>query len=146
MLCGNEAMWSGGIAHSMLILALVIAMGVMLGKIKVAGVSLGVTGILFVGIIFSHFGMTIDADLMHFMKEFGLILFVYSTRFLLIVPRGRSKAQPTGDNSGAARRGDNGGTALHNRTADNDNGGRDVGCGDKHPGTGCSTAGIQRPE
>lgn len=78
MLCGNEAMWSGGIAHSMLILALVIAMGVMLGKIKVAGVSLGVTGILFAGIIFSHFGMTIDADLMHFMKEFGLILFVYS--------------------------------------------------------------------
>lgn len=78
LLCGNEAMWSGGIAHSMLILALVISFGVMLGKAKVAGVSLGVTGILFVGIIFSHFGMTIDAELMHFMKEFGLILFVYS--------------------------------------------------------------------
>lgn len=77
LLWGSDA-WSGGIAHSMLILALVIAFGVMLGKTKIAGISLGVTGILFVGIIFSHFGMTINADLMHFMKEFGLILFVYS--------------------------------------------------------------------
>lgn len=71
-------MWSGGIAHSMLVLAVVIAFGVMFGKTKVAGISLGVTGILFVGILFSHFGMTIDAELLHFIKEFGLILFVYS--------------------------------------------------------------------
>lgn len=78
LLFGNDALWSGGIAHSMLILALVIALGVMLGKAKVAGVSLGVTGILFIGIAFSHFGMNIDGELLHFIKEFGLILFVYS--------------------------------------------------------------------
>lgn len=53
---GNESFWGGGVAHSVLILALVIALGIMLGKIKVAGISLGVTWILFVGIIFSHFG------------------------------------------------------------------------------------------
>lgn len=70
--------WSGGIAHSIIILALVIALGKMLGKSKVGGISLGVTWVLFVGILFSHFGMTLDSNLLHFMKEFGLILFVYS--------------------------------------------------------------------
>ena len=75
---GNESFWGGGVAHSVLILALVIALGIMLGKIKVAGISLGVTWILVVGIIFSHFGMRLNEHLIHFMKEFGLILFVYS--------------------------------------------------------------------
>lgn len=74
---GTEA-WSGGVAHSILVLAIVIALGKTLGKCKVAGVSLGVTWVLFVGILFSHFGMTLDGNLLHFMKEFGLILFVYS--------------------------------------------------------------------
>ena len=78
LLFGSESLWGGGVAHSVLVLALVIALGIMLGKGKVAGVSLGVTGILFVGIAFSYFGMNIDAHLMHFLKEFGLILFVYS--------------------------------------------------------------------
>ena len=78
LLFGSESLWGGGVAHSVLILALVVALGVMLGKLKVAGVSLGVTGILFVGIAFSYFGMNIDEHLMHFLKEFGLILFVYS--------------------------------------------------------------------
>ena len=67
-----------GVAHSVLILSLVIAFGIMLAKIKVAGVSLGITWILFVGIVFGHFDMTLNEHLLHFMKEFGLILFVYS--------------------------------------------------------------------
>lgn len=50
----------------------------MLGKIKVAGISLGVTWILFVGIVFGHFDLNLDEHLLHFLKEFGLILFVYS--------------------------------------------------------------------
>lgn len=78
LLFGSDSLWGGGVAHSVMILALVIALGIMLGKVKVAGVSLGVTGILFVGIAFSYFGMNIDEHLMHFLKEFGLILFVYS--------------------------------------------------------------------
>lgn len=78
LLFGSESLWGGGVAHSVLVLALVIALGIILGKVKVAGVSLGVTGILFVGIAFSYFGMNIDEHLMHFLKEFGLILFVYS--------------------------------------------------------------------
>ena len=75
---GNSAFWGGGVAHSVLILALVISLGVALGKLKIAGVKLGVTWILFVGIAFSHFGMTLNEHLLHFLKEFGLILFVYS--------------------------------------------------------------------
>ena len=75
---GVDGAWSGGIAHSMIILALVIALGKLLGKGKVAGISLGVTWVLFVGILFSHFGLTLDHELLHFLKEFGLILFVYS--------------------------------------------------------------------
>ncbi|MBQ5663902.1 MAG: putative transporter [Bacteroidaceae bacterium] len=78
MFAGNPAQWGGGVAHSVLILSLVIALGVMLGKIKIAGVSFGVTWILFVGILFGHFGFNINEHLLHFVKEFGLILFVYS--------------------------------------------------------------------
>ena len=75
---GYPDLWGGGVAHSVLILSLVIAFGIMLAKIKVAGVSLGITWILFVGIVFGHFDMTLNEHLLHFMKEFGLILFVYS--------------------------------------------------------------------
>ena len=75
---GYPDLWGGGVAHSVLVLSLVIAFGIMLAKIKVAGVSLGITWILFVGIVFGHFDMTLNEHLLHFMKEFGLILFVYS--------------------------------------------------------------------
>ena len=55
-----------------------IAAGIQLGKIKVFGVSLGITLVLFVGIIMGHFGITINPHVIHYFKEFGLILFVYS--------------------------------------------------------------------
>ena len=64
--------------HSILLLSLVIAAGIQLGKIKIFGVSLGVTFVLFVGIILGHFGFTVNQDVLHFFREFGLILFVYS--------------------------------------------------------------------
>lgn len=68
----------GGIAHAVLTLALTITGGLLLGKVKIGGVSLGITWILFVGIFLSHFGMKIDGEVLHFVKEFGLILFVFS--------------------------------------------------------------------
>ena len=67
-----------GIAHTVLVLSLVIAAGVMLSKIKIAGISIGVTWILFVGILAGHLGMSVDHNTLHFIKEFGLILFVFS--------------------------------------------------------------------
>ena len=71
-------MMGGGIAHTMLILSLVIATGVVLSRIRIAGVSIGMTWILFVGIMAGHFGMSVDHNTLHFIKEFGLILFVFS--------------------------------------------------------------------
>ena len=74
----RELFFGQGTGHSIMLLALVIAIGLLLGKIKVKGVSLGSTWILFVGILLSHFGFRADASLLHFLKEFGLILFVFS--------------------------------------------------------------------
>lgn len=66
------------IAHSILLLALVISVGLLLGKINVFGISLGTTWILFFGIFLGHMGLQINPEVLHFMKEFGLILFIYS--------------------------------------------------------------------
>lgn len=74
----NQLFFGSGIGHSILLVAVVIFIGILLGKVKVAGISLGITWILFVGIIFSHFHMRMDPQALHFLKEFGLILFVYS--------------------------------------------------------------------
>ena len=70
--------FGGGIAHAVLTFALTITLGILLGKVKIGGISLGITWILFVGIALSHFGMTVDNDVRHFVQEFGLILFVFS--------------------------------------------------------------------
>ena len=67
-----------GIAHTVLVLSIVITLGMLLSKIKIAGISIGVTWILFVGIVVSHFGMRVDLNTLHFIKEFGLILFIFS--------------------------------------------------------------------
>ncbi|NMB04987.1 MAG: transporter, partial [Bacteroidales bacterium] len=66
-----ELISGSGIAHSILILALVIAMGLLLGKIKIFGISLGTTWILFFGIFLGHLGLHIEPELLHFLKEFG---------------------------------------------------------------------------
>ncbi|WP_018108417.1 putative transporter [Bacteroides propionicifaciens] len=65
------------IAHIVLLYAFVIAIGVALGKIKFFGVSLGVTFVLFTGIFMGHFGFKVNSDTLHFIQEFGLILFVF---------------------------------------------------------------------
>jgi putative transport protein len=69
---------SGSVAQAVIILSLTITAGILLSKVKIAGISLGVTWILFAGITISHFGFGIDSHILHFVKEFGLILFVYS--------------------------------------------------------------------
>ncbi|MEO6546994.1 MAG: putative transporter [Ferruginibacter sp.] len=66
------------VPQSVIIYSLVIATGIALGKVKVLGVSLGITWVLFVGLILSYFGITISKETEHFVKEFGLILFVYA--------------------------------------------------------------------
>lgn len=70
---GNESLPSTIVLYSF-----VIALGVYLGKLKLGGVSLGVTFVLFVGIIMGHFGYIVDHEVLHFIREFGLILFIFS--------------------------------------------------------------------
>ena len=74
----KELFLGQGTGHSIMLLAFVIAAGLLFGKIRIKGVSLGSTWILFVGILLSHFGFRADSSLLHFLKEFGLILFVFS--------------------------------------------------------------------
>lgn len=65
------------VAHISLLYSLVIAIGVLLGKIKIGGISLGVTFVLFVGILAGHIGFTAPVPIMNFLQDFGLILFVF---------------------------------------------------------------------
>ena len=74
----NNLFFTTNVAHSVLLIALTIAIGLWLSRIKIGGVSFGVTWVLFVGIIASHFGLVLDDTTSHFVKEFGLILFIYS--------------------------------------------------------------------
>ncbi|MCH4156141.1 MAG: putative transporter [Muribaculaceae bacterium] len=66
------------IGHAIFLFAFVIAIGVALGRIKIFGVSLGVTFVLFVGIVVGHFGLSTSHDVLSFTREFGLILFIFS--------------------------------------------------------------------
>jgi AspT/YidE/YbjL antiporter-like protein len=65
-----------GVGPTVLYLALSIFLGLLLGKIKIAKISLGITWVLFVGIAFSAYGISLNPDMLHIIKEFGLILFV----------------------------------------------------------------------
>ncbi|MGN0029999.1 MAG: putative transporter [Marinilabiliaceae bacterium] len=67
-----------GVATSLLYITLTAFVGTLLGKLKVGSVKLGIAGVLFTGIILAHFGASVNADMLHFAQEFGLILFVYA--------------------------------------------------------------------
>jgi putative transport protein len=66
------------VAHTVLILGLVAALGLLVGSIRIFGINLGIAGVLFVGLAFGHFGLGINEHVLEFAKEFGLILFVYT--------------------------------------------------------------------
>ncbi len=65
-------------ASTLLFLAMVGVFGILLGKLKLGKLKLGIAGVLFIGLLVGHFGAEIEHDVLHFVKEFGLILFVYS--------------------------------------------------------------------
>ncbi len=66
------------IASTLVLYSFVIAAGIYIGKVRIAGVSLGVTFVLFVGILMGHFGYTVDSNILKFVREFGLILFIFA--------------------------------------------------------------------
>lgn len=65
------------VAHIALLYSIVIAVGVLLGKVKIGGISLGVTFVLFAGIVAGHIGFTAPTNILTFVQDFGLILFVF---------------------------------------------------------------------
>ncbi|MDE7334746.1 MAG: putative transporter [Muribaculaceae bacterium] len=69
---------NSSLAATLVLYSFVIAAGIYLGKIKVAGVSRGVTFVLFVGILMGHFGYIVDGELLTVIREFGLILFIFA--------------------------------------------------------------------
>lgn len=74
----NNLFTQTSIAQSVVIYGLVIAAGIWAGRIRIAGISLGITWVLFAGLLLSYLGVEVDSNTEHFLKEFGLILFVYS--------------------------------------------------------------------
>lgn len=66
------------VAYTIIVYSFVIALGVALGKVRIWGISFGIACVLFAGIGVAHFGFTVDGHIQHFIKEFGLILFVYT--------------------------------------------------------------------
>jgi len=74
----TELFTGSTVAHAIFIYSIVIALGVILGKVKFKGVSLGATFVLFVGILMGHFGLGVDTNTLKFIQEFGLILFIFS--------------------------------------------------------------------
>jgi putative transport protein len=74
----HDLLWQETVAHTILIYSLIIVVGVFLGKLKVFGVSLGITFVLFAGLAAGHFGFSANHLVIEFVKDFGLILFVFS--------------------------------------------------------------------
>jgi putative transport protein len=66
------------VAHAVLILALVAVLGLALGSVRIRGIGFGIAGVLFAGIFCAHFGLSIDHTALEFVREFGLVLFVYT--------------------------------------------------------------------
>jgi putative transport protein len=74
----KDLLLNDSVAHTILIYCVVIATGVFLGKIKIFGVSLGIAFVLFAGITLGHFGFKVNHEVVEFIRDFGLILFVFS--------------------------------------------------------------------
>src|SRR5213596_179283 len=66
------------VAHAIGALAFVCVLGMALGSLKFRGIGLGTAGVLFAGIVVGHFGNPVDQHTLHFVKEFGLMLFVFT--------------------------------------------------------------------
>ncbi len=69
---------SDSVAHTLLMISLVAALGLALGQVRVLGVKLGVAGVLFMGLLLGHFQVSVDEPVLGFLREFGLVLFVYA--------------------------------------------------------------------
>ncbi len=74
----SDLIFHHSVAHTILVLSIVIASGVALGDLRIRGIGLGIAGVMFTGLAMAHFGFVLDMEILEFCREFGLILFVYT--------------------------------------------------------------------
>ena len=79
----NDIFITHSAVQAVVVLSLLCACGLALGKLKVLGVSLGVAFVFFLGILAGHLGVSVDADMLQYAQNFGLVLFVYALAILL---------------------------------------------------------------
>lgn len=98
----QEAFLEPTMVQAVIIISLVSALGLYLGRIKIFGISLGITFVFFAGIFAGHLGIVVNKDMLYFAQSFGLILFVYAlglqvgSRFLLFAEEGRGSYEHDG--------------------------------------------------
>ena len=73
-----ETLWQHTPVQAVVIICLICALGLALGKLRFRGISLGVTYVFFIGILFGALGLELDAQMLSYAESFGLILFVYT--------------------------------------------------------------------
>jgi len=73
-----QLFWGNSVAQPIVVLSLTIVLGLALGRISILGVKFGVGGVLFSGLLLANFGLQVESELLHFAREFGLILFVFT--------------------------------------------------------------------
>lgn len=74
----NSVLMEHSAAQAVIVLSIICAIGLSLGRVKILGISLGVTFVFFVGILAGHLGLSIDPEMLSYAENFGLILFVYA--------------------------------------------------------------------
>ena len=74
----NSIFVEHSVIQAVVVVAMISALGLALGKISICGVSLGVTFVFFAGIAAGHFGLSIDPQMLNYAESFGLIIFVYA--------------------------------------------------------------------
>ena len=74
----EEAFFKPTMIQAVILLSMVSAIGLYLGKIKIFGISLGITFVFFAGILAGHLGIVVNKDMLYFAQSFGLIIFVYA--------------------------------------------------------------------
>ena len=69
--------------QAMVVISIICAVGLLLGKVKVRGVSLGVAFVFFIGILAGHIGLSVDPQMLVFAQNFGLVVFVYELGLII---------------------------------------------------------------
>ena len=89
-----EAILESPSVLSIIVISIVSAIGLQLGKLKILNISLGITFVFFTGILIGHFNLDLNKDMLSFARNFGLVLFVYALLFQDISQRSHYSAMP----------------------------------------------------